>query len=96
MIKIEGKDIWRGGEKIGWTEGNHVWDHAGKKIGYFEDRYVYGADGRKLAYIEGDYLVSYGGSGSEARIPLDKVAENMEGGVLPELGKCAVYVLLGS
>jgi len=51
-------------------------------------------DGRKIAYIEEDYLISEG-SGTEAKIRLDQVAENVQGGVLPEIGKCAVYVLLG-
>jgi hypothetical protein len=51
-------------------------------------------DSHKIAYIQEDFLISQG-SGSEAKIHLDQVAENVEGGVLPEIGKCAVYVLLG-
>jgi hypothetical protein len=94
MIKILGNDLWRNGEKIGWIEGDHVRDRDGKKLGYFQDRFVYDMSGHKLAWIEEDYLVSQG-SGSEAKIRLDQVAEEIEGGVLPELGKCAVYVLLG-
>ena len=93
MIKIIGKDIWRGGEKIGWTEENHVWAHDGRKLGYFEENYVYGEDGHKLAYIEGDHLIPYGGN---SKVPLEKISEEIVGGVLPEIGKCAVYVLLGS
>jgi len=92
MIKIVGNELWRGGEKIGWIEGAHIHDHAGKKLGYFEANMVYGEDGRKLAYIEGDHLISYG---TTTKIPLETVSEGMEGGVLSELGKCAVYVLLG-
>ena len=94
MIKILGNDLWRNGEKIGWIEGDHVRDRDGKKLGYFQDRFVYDMSGHKLAWIEEDYLVSQG-SGSEAKLRLDQVAEEIEGGVLPELGKCAVYVLLG-
>ena len=71
-----------------------VRDRDGKKLGYFQDRFVYDMDAHKIAYIEGDYLVSEG-SGSEARLNLEKVAEEVQGGVLSELGKCAVYVLLG-
>jgi hypothetical protein len=94
MVKLIGNDVWRAGDKIGWIDGNHVRDREGKRLGYFRDKYVYDMDDHKIAYIEQDYLVSEG-SGSEAKIRLDQVAENIEGGVLPEIGKCAVYVLLG-
>jgi len=92
MVKIVGNDIWRSGEKIGFIDGDHIRTHDGHRIGYFEGNYVYNQDGNKTAEIENGYLVSYGGN---ARIPLDKVNESIEGGVLPEIGKCAVYVLLG-
>ena len=93
MVKIIGHDVWRGGAKIGYIDGNHIHTHDGHRIGYFEGNYVHGQDGDKLAEINQDHLVSYG---SNMRIPLDKVNESIEGGVLPEIGKCAVYVLLGS
>ena len=94
MVKIIGNEIWRSGEKIGWVEDDHIRDRAGKRLGYFRDRFVYDMDDHKIAYIEQDYLISQG-SGSEAKIRLNEVAENIEGGVLSEIGKCAVYVLLG-
>ena len=94
MVKLLGHEVWRAGEKIGWIDGNHVRDHNDKKLGYFLDHYVYDMNDHKIAYIEEDYLVSVG-SGSEAKVRLDEVAENVVGGVLPEIGKCAVYVLLG-
>jgi len=93
MVKIVGNDVWRNGEKIGFIDGIHVRTHDGKRVGYFEGNYVYNEDGDRTAYIEEDHLVSYGGG---ARIPLDKVNESIEGGVLPEIGKCAIYVLLGN
>ncbi len=93
MVKIVGNDIWRGGEKIGWVEGNRIRAHDGTKLGYFEGNFVWGEDGRKLAYVEEDYLISYG---SNQKIPLEKISEGIEGGILPEIGKCAIYVLLGS
>ncbi len=92
MIKIEGKDLWRGGQKIGWIDGHHVFARDGKKLGYFDDRYVYNMEGHKLAYIEGDYLHAYEGN---SKVPLEKVSEEIEGGVGPGIDKCAVYVLLG-
>ncbi len=94
MVKLIGNGIWRAGEKIGWIDGNYVRDRNDKRLGYFQDKYVYNADGRKIAYIDQDYLVSEG-SGSEAKVHLEDIAENVQGGVIPEIGKCAVYVLLG-
>ena len=93
MVKIIGNDIWRGGEKIGFIEGSHIRAHDGHRLGYFEGKYVYGQDGNKVAQIEEDHLISYGGN---SKIPLDRVSESIEGGVIPEIGKCAVYVLLGN
>jgi len=92
MIKIVGQELWRGGEKIGWVEERHIFAHDGRKVGYFENNFVYNMDGHKLAYIEGDHLISYG---SNSKVGLEHVNENIQGGVLDELGKCAVYVLLG-
>ena len=94
MVKLIGNDVWRASEKIGWIEGNYVRDRDGKRLGYFQDQYVYDANARKIAFIEGDYLVSEG-SGSEAKIRLNQIAEEVQGGVLSEIGKCAVYMLLG-
>ena len=37
MIKIEGNDIRRGGEKIGWIEENDMFNEDGKKVGYLKD-----------------------------------------------------------
>ncbi|GEM_PF-391898 len=92
MIKIEGNDILRGGEKIGWIEGNDVRAHDGKKLGYFEGNHVYNSLGERVAYINGDHLFSQGGS--EMKMHLEKINEEIVGGVLPEIGKCAIYVLL--
>lgn len=96
MIKFVGNELWRGGQKIGWIEGNHVRAHDGKKLGYFDDHYVYGEDGHKLAYVEGDFLISYGASGDESKVRLETVSEAVEGGVMSGIQKCAVYVLLGA
>ena len=94
MLKIMDNDIYRSSVKVGSFDTRHIWAHDGKKLGYFEDRYVYATDGRKLAWIEGNYLDS--GSGSSTRISLDKVNESIVGGLLPEIGRCAIYVLVGA
>ncbi len=94
MLKITGNDIWRSGQRVGWVEGNYVRAHDGKKLGYFEGNFIYGMDGHKLAYVEGDYLRSE--SSSTTKISIDKVNESIEGGMLPVIGKCAVYMLIGA
>ncbi len=94
MLKITGNDIWRSGQRVGWVEGNYIRDHNGKKLGYFEENFVRGMDGHKLAYVEGDYLYSESSSG--AKVSLDKINESIEGSMLPEVGKCAVYMFIGA
>jgi hypothetical protein len=93
MLKIRGNDILRGGEKIGWLEGNDVRSHEGHKLGYFSGNDIYNAAGRKVAYVEGNHLFVV--SGSE-KIPLESVDGSVEGAGFSELEKSAVYVLLGA
>jgi hypothetical protein len=93
MVKIDGNNVYRGAEKIGFISGNYIYDQDGDKVGYFEDNYVYDREGNRQAYIQEDYLESY--SGSSSKVSLDKINESVEGGVLSEIGKCAVYLLLG-
>jgi hypothetical protein len=90
MLKISGNDILRGGEKIGWLESNDVFSDDGRKLGYFDKEHVFNAAGRKLAYIKGNHL--YAGS---RVVPLDEMGENVAGGAVSTIGRCAVYVLLG-
>ena len=92
MIKVVGKDLWRGGQKIGWVAEHHIFAHDGKKLGYFDNKNIYNLEGHKLAYVEGDYLHSYG---SDSKVPLEKVSEEIEGGVDQSIDKCAIYILLG-
>ncbi|MCL5017461.1 MAG: hypothetical protein M1155_02265 [Patescibacteria group bacterium] len=94
MLKIIGYDIWRGNEKAGFVDGNHIRAHDGRKLGYFEEDHIRDMDGHKLAYISGDHL--YGESLTNAKISLDKVNESVVGGLLPEIAKCAIYVLIGA
>jgi len=95
MLKLQGNDIYRGPDKIGWLQENHIFDRTGKKIGYFEQNYVYDADARKLAYVEEDFLMPYGGAAS-AKVRLEQIAEDVTGGVVPEIARAAIYILLGS
>jgi hypothetical protein len=93
MLKLIGNDIWRGENKIGYVEGHHIIDHNGKKLGYFTDHHVWNMNDDKIAYIEEDHLFTESG---KSKILLENVAETIEGGVLPIIGKCAIYILLGA
>ena len=93
MIKITGNDVWRGGDKIGYIEENRIYSHDGVRLGYFEGTHVYNKDADKTAYIENDHLINYTGGSS---VSLETINEKIQGGVLSEIGKCAIYVLLGS
>jgi hypothetical protein len=92
MLKLIHNDILRDDEKIGYLEGNRVWSHDGKKLGWFEDNRIYDGDAQKVGYIEGDYLYDQGGN---RKGHLEEITESIEG-ALPDLGKCAIYILLGN
>ena len=94
MLKIIGNDICRRGQKVGYFDDNDIKGSNGRKLGYFDSRYVYSVDGRRLAWIEGNYLDS--GSGNNSRVSLDIVNAKIVGGLLPIMGKCAIYVLIGT
>ena len=92
MLQIRGDDIYRANEKIGWLQGNHIFDHEGNKLGYFEGTHIYDVNAEKIAYTEGNELIDETG---KRKLSLDVVSEAIEG-VLPEMAKCAIYVLLGN
>ena len=88
-----GNEIYRAGEKVGWVDGNHIRSHDNKILGYFDDKHVYDMERHTLAYTDGEYLYSEGSR--SGKVELDKINEDIKGGVLMEMAKCAIYVLLG-
>jgi hypothetical protein len=90
MIRMDGHDIWRDSSKIGWIDGIYLHAHDGTKLGYFQDRFIFDLNGKKVAYIQGDYL--YSATGSD-KVSLDKISEQVTGGVIPDIAKCAIYTL---
>jgi len=94
MLKIEGHEIWRDSERAGYVDGNHIRNRDYKMLGYFSGDHIYNSEGHKIAYIEGNHLYSES-SGSSTKISLDKVNDGIEGGILPEICKCAIYCLIG-
>ena len=92
MIKVEGRNLWRGGVKIGFIEGGHVFDHAGNKIGFYTGDLIYDQSGRKIAFLEGDYIFFNDGS---PKIRIENNNEDVVGGSLSNVEKAAVRILLG-
>lgn len=91
MIKVEDGEIWRDGSKMGWIDGDYVRDSNGSRLGYFNGHYVYNSNGSKIAYIQGDYLYS---NTDDKKILLGKVNEQVNGGMIPDIARCAIYVLM--
>ncbi len=91
MIKIVGNNITRGDVKIGWIEGDHVFDENGRKLGYFESGAVYTGDGKRIGHTEGDFLYTIDGK----KFHLDDLREHVSGGTISDLARAAVMLLIG-
>lgn len=93
MLKIIGRDVWRGDEKIGWVSGNDVYNKEGHKVGYFSrgDGHIYDSSMKKIGYIEENHLYMVG----RDRIRLDDNRKEVTGGALDDIDRAAVRLLLG-
>ena len=56
MIKIEKNVIMRDGVKIGWIEGDHIYDHNGKRLALFTTDTAFDESGKKIAHIDGEFV----------------------------------------
>lgn len=92
MIKISGNDIWRGGQKIGWIEGNDIYSSGAGKVGYFQSNDIYRRDGTKVGYIEGNKLYSTTDGRS---FRLDDIRNKIRGGSVSDLTRAAIRLLIG-
>jgi hypothetical protein len=93
MLKISGHEIWRDGERVGYVDGDHIRDHAYKMLGYFSGDHVFNAGGHKIAYLEGNHLLSE--SSPSTKVHVDEINRSITGSMLPEIGRCAIYMLIG-
>ena len=91
MIHIAGNDLMRGGEKIGWLEGNDVYDRDGTKLGFYTSNDIYDISGKKVGYIQGNYIFGEGGH----KIRVDDNRTHITGGAYPDLTRAAIRLLLG-
>jgi len=91
MITISGNHILRGGEKIGWVEGNHIFNNDGHKAGYFTEHEVFDSDGRKLGSVRGDFVYS-----GDKEIRLEHFLKDIEGGFESAIARAAILMIFGS
>ena len=92
MIQIYGNIIKRDNVKIGWIDGAHIHDHTGKAVGYFGDNKVWNISGKKIAFIEGEYIYL---EGSTDKIRIEDNLKEVNGGVITDLCRAAIRLLLG-
>ena len=92
MIKVEGRDLWRGGVKIGYVGDEYIIDHSGEKVGFYSSDHVFDKSGHKVAHLEGDYIY-FSDSGKKIRIEDNN--KDVEGGSLSNIQKAAARILLG-
>jgi len=91
MIQIINNEIKRDGIKIGWIDGNHVFDHSGKKVAYFYEKEAFGMDGKKIAYLEGEYVV-FPKNNTKVRIEDNN---KLVGGIVSDMCRAAIRLTLG-
>jgi len=92
MIRVEGRDLWRGGVKIGLVGDGYIMDHTGTKVGIYTLDNVLDRNGHKLAHIEGDYIFF---STSSQKIRIEDNSKDVVGGSLTNIQRAAVRILLG-
>ena len=92
MIKVEGRNLWRGGVKIGYVGSGRIINYKGEKIGFYTSDQVLDKNGHKLAFISGDYIFFNDGS---HKIRIEDNNEDVCGGSLSNIEKAAARILLG-
>jgi len=94
MIKVQDHKIYNHGEKIGWVEGGkYIFSEDGKKLGYFTQDEVYNVEARRIAHVKDNHVYLAGSGDSE---DLDDMIEDIEGADLPDIGRLAIRLLIGS
>ena len=94
MINIKDNDLWRGGEKVGYIEGDHIVDHAGKKLGHFSEseKKIYDESDKEVGKIVGNHITF---PGDEHFIRLEDNQEQIVGGVYSDVVRAAIRIFLG-
>jgi hypothetical protein len=91
MIQVINNDIKRDGVKIGYINGDHIFDHTGKKLAYFSATEVFDESGKRIAHIVGEY-VYFSKSNTKTRIEDDN---KLVAGVVSDACRAAIRLMLG-
>ncbi|HEX8974613.1 MAG TPA: hypothetical protein VF817_03955 [Patescibacteria group bacterium] len=92
MIRVDGHTFWRGGEKVGFIEDNHIKNYDGDRVGYYIDEHIYNSRDHKVAYLLDDYICF---TDSSKKIRIEDNNKDVYGGSLNNVQRAAVRVLLG-
>lgn len=91
MIQIEKNHIKRNGIKIGWIDGDHIFDHNGKRLAYFSSTEVLDENGKRIAHVVGEY-VYFPKSNTRARIEDNN---KLVAGLVSDACRAAIRLTLG-
>lgn len=91
MIQIVNNDIKRDGIKIGYIQGDHIYDHYGKRLAYFSGNEALGEDGKRIAHIDGEY-VYFPKNNTKVRIEDNN---KLVGGTVSDICRATVRLVLG-
>ncbi len=91
MIYLEGHEIMRNGEKIGYLEGERIYSRDARKLGWVDGDHIYDHEGRKIAWIEGGHAETAGGR----IIELDDIHKHVKRGAISDTLRTAIYLFLG-
>ena len=91
MLKLIDKTITRGGEKVGWTDGRHIFDEHGTKLGFFDSDEIYDRSGKKIARVQGNMILTHNGKD----LHLDDSHDHVSGGTIPDIERAAIWLLIG-
>ncbi len=91
MIKIEGHRVWRGGDKIGYVEGNHLYNEDGERVGYWSGDSLYDMKGDRLLRVRENRVIDRNGEEHH----LDDLIEDIPSASMPELARLAIKTFFG-
>ena len=91
MIQIVKNELFRGGTRIGWIDGDCIRDHAYEKVAYFTHDQVLDKGGSKVAYISGDFLY-FAHTGAKSRLEDNNQVVQ---GIVSDICKAAIVIALG-
>jgi hypothetical protein len=90
MVQVEKNEIKRDGIKIGYIDGDHIFDRNGKKLAYFSSDEVLDESGKRVAHIEGEY-VYFSKSNTKVRIEDNN---KLVAGVVSDACRAAIRLML--